>query len=465
MTDVPLKVLFVEQDVADQASVERFFRSFALGYRVDTVNTATEAVRRLHGGEYDIVLIDYRFNDGTAFDLLNQIGDTPAIFLTGGGQEEIAALALKRGAYDYLIKDASHSYLMLLPGTIQKVMVRKEAERALKESEARYKDLLDTVLDTYLCINEQGSILLINRAGARQLGCTVSALLGQPYFNLIHADDVEMLKKEFLIAASRPDEVHQLEYRQIRKDGRVMTVAADIRAQPQRGRLFPVIRILCREVDPDRKNGAVEPRRSDARAVAVPVSVSPVAPAAGAADPAPAGAAVTPVPVETAAVPVEVPVLPAPKPAAAAPAPPLREVAGEFAGTERILVVDDEPVQRALAARMLTKLGYRVVTAESGRAAIEMMKGPVAADGDKPEGSPFDLVITDMTMEKGFDGLETYRQISQLFPGQKCLIMSGYCESDRVREAQALGAGKFIGKPYTFRTIGQAVREELDRKQ
>jgi two-component system cell cycle sensor histidine kinase/response regulator CckA len=48
-------------------------------------------------------------------------------------------------------------------------------------------------------------------------------------------------------------------------------------------------------------------------------------------------------------------------------------------------------------------------------------------------------------------------------PGQKAIIVSGYSESVQVREAQRLGAGAYIKKPYLLQTFGRAVRAELDK--
>ena len=68
-----------------------------------------------------------------------------------------------------------------------------------------------------------------------------------------------------------------------------------------------------------------------------------------------------------------------------------------------------------------------------------------------------------MIMDPGIDGLETFRRILALRPGQKTIIASGYSESVQVREAQRLGAGAYVKKPYLLQTFGLAVRQELDR--
>lgn len=117
---------------------------------------------------------------------------------------------------------------------------------------------------------------------------------------------------------------------------------------------------------------------------------------------------------------------------------------------EHILVVDDSKEQREIAAEILMMLGYRVDTVSSGESAIEYMKGHSA-----------DLILLDMIMEQGIDGLETYERILELHPGQKVIIASGYSETDRVKQAQSLGAGRYIKKPYLIEDLAMAVMQEL----
>jgi len=72
-----------------------------------------------------------------------------------------------------------------------------------------------------------------------------------------------------------------------------------------------------------------------------------------------------------------------------------------------------------------------------------------------------DLVVLDMIMDPGIDGLETYKKILEYKPDQKAIIASGFSETWRVKEAQRLGAGAYVKKPYTIDKIGQAVVAEL----
>ena len=127
----------------------------------------------------------------------------------------------------------------------------------------------------------------------------------------------------------------------------------------------------------------------------------------------------------------------------------LKDLRGEG---ESILVVDDAEVQRNIATRILEKIGYSVASVASGEAAVDYVKK-----------STVDLLVLDMIMDPGMDGLDTYRQILDINPSQKAIIASGFSETERVRAAQDLGAGQYVKKPYTIEKIGLAVKEALNR--
>lgn len=129
--------------------------------------------------------------------------------------------------------------------------------------------------------------------------------------------------------------------------------------------------------------------------------------------------------------------------------PPLEDLRGSG---ERILVVDDEPLQRQIACAILERLGYRPESAESGKAALSWLANRTA-----------DLVILDMILGEGMNGRETYEAILAFRPDQKAIIATGFAETEEVRRTQALGAGPMVRKPYTLRGIGAAVQSELHR--
>ena len=134
-------------------------------------------------------------------------------------------------------------------------------------------------------------------------------------------------------------------------------------------------------------------------------------------------------------------------------APPERTPVERYMGRgETVLVVDDIAEQRDVASGLLRKLGYRVHSVSSGEEAIEYLKQNRA-----------DILILDMIMAPGMDGMEAYRRILEIHPQQKAILVSGFSETYRVRKAQLLGAGVYVKKPYVMETIGLALRKELDR--
>ncbi len=123
-------------------------------------------------------------------------------------------------------------------------------------------------------------------------------------------------------------------------------------------------------------------------------------------------------------------------------------------GNEKILVVDDDELQRTVCLTLLRNLGYDAQAVKSGEAAVEYFRDDGA-----------DLIILDMIMPPGIDGTETFGRILRLNPDQKALVVSGFAHSERIEEALHLGAGAFIRKPLTIKSLARAVRNELDRKQ
>ena len=130
------------------------------------------------------------------------------------------------------------------------------------------------------------------------------------------------------------------------------------------------------------------------------------------------------------------------------PCVPIQDYMGKG---ETILIVDDTHDQRTIAGRMLKELGYKVHTAASGEAAVEIIKR-----------QPMDLLLLDMIMGGGMDGLETYRCILQIRPTQKAIFVSGFPETNRVKAARELGAKAFVKKPFVLEELCVVIRSALE---
>lgn len=126
---------------------------------------------------------------------------------------------------------------------------------------------------------------------------------------------------------------------------------------------------------------------------------------------------------------------------------PIKDLKGNG---EIILVVDDEENQREISRKMLDVLGYKTEEVSSGEEALGYLKEHTV-----------DLILLDMVMGSGINGLNTYERIIKIHPEQKAVIASGLAETGNVKKAQKLGAGQYIKKPLTLETLGLAVKEEL----
>ncbi len=136
------KVLLIEDDIIDQSAFERLVKEQQLPYDYSIAGSFAQAVSILDAEKFDVVIADYSLGDGTAFHVLELTQDTPVVFATGAGDEEVAVKAMKAGAYDYVIKDLSRNYLKVLPQVVIKAMMHKETEDALKD----YHNNLETLV-------------------------------------------------------------------------------------------------------------------------------------------------------------------------------------------------------------------------------------------------------------------------------------------------------------------------------
>jgi len=91
-----------------------------------------------------------------------------------------------------------------------------------------------------------------------------------------------------------------------------------------------------------------------------------------------------------------------------------------------------------------------VTIVSSGEEAVDYLKANSA-----------DILVLDMIMDPGIDGLETYKRILEFHPKHKALIVSGFSETDRVKDAQRFCAGAYVRKPFLLEKIGLAFRDEL----
>lgn len=132
-----------------------------------------------------------------------------------------------------------------------------------------------------------------------------------------------------------------------------------------------------------------------------------------------------------------------------------RPVGGQIQGTERVLVVDDEPEFREMVRQLLEGLGYAVLMASGGLEALEIAE---------QEERPIHLVLTDVVMP-GMNGRELADKISVTLPDSKTLYMSGYMDDAIVHSGLSGGELAFLQKPFTREDLAYKIREILDGRE
>jgi len=116
--------------------------------------------------------------------------------------------------------------------------------------------------------------------------------------------------------------------------------------------------------------------------------------------------------------------------------------------------MDDEELVRKVAYELLTGLGHSVDLAERGEEAAEKYREAKSA------GTPFDIVILDLTIRGGMGGAEAMRQLREFDPGVKAIVSSGYSDDAVVANYREHGFAAFLKKPYDL-TVLQATLNEM----
>ncbi len=176
---IPLRVLLVDDVDADAFLTTRYLRLIHPAAGVERAATGDEALTRLAGGEFDVVLCDHQLGamSGIAFvrTVRARYADLPIVYLTGHGNEEIVADALRAGASDYLPKarlteDSLAASIQHAQAAHLGERARRAAEAALQASEERYHGLFTRNLGGMFRLAADGRVLDCNPASARILG-------------------------------------------------------------------------------------------------------------------------------------------------------------------------------------------------------------------------------------------------------------------------------------------------------
>jgi CheY-like chemotaxis protein len=118
-----------------------------------------------------------------------------------------------------------------------------------------------------------------------------------------------------------------------------------------------------------------------------------------------------------------------------------------MSGKGKVLLMDDEQIILDVTGEILTFLKYDVMSAKDGQAAIDLYKKEKAA------GSPFDIVILDLSVPNGLGGKETIELLRDIDPEVKAVVSSGYTNDPVVHDFSHYGFSERLTKPYNIQEM------------
>jgi PAS domain S-box-containing protein/diguanylate cyclase (GGDEF)-like protein len=230
-TDDRLKVLLVEDSDADAELMLRALRDLRTPF--EHARVATEQALRRALAEYapDVVLSDFSmpgFSGQQALAIVREHDPgMPFLFVSGTIGEELAIDALQRGAVDYVLKDN----LRRLGPAVERALhhareqqERRSMERALRESEERFRSIVESSKDWIWELDPQGRLTYSNPAIERILGHAPQSLLGRSCKALLHPDDIDGPGRMLYEAIAAGKAWSGLRLRFLHRDGSVRTL-------------------------------------------------------------------------------------------------------------------------------------------------------------------------------------------------------------------------------------------------
>lgn len=194
--DQALHILLLEDNVYDAELIERELQKAALNFVTQRTDTRDEFIKHIDEFAPDIIISDFNMPQLNAIEALELLAQhnhkIPFILVTGSQTEEVAVDCIRKGANDYILK---HS-LTRLPSAIKNALKNQEVEREkqlaeeqLKQSEERYRFVVENIREVIFQTNEDGEFTFLNSAWETITGYTNLESLQKPFTHFLHPDD------------------------------------------------------------------------------------------------------------------------------------------------------------------------------------------------------------------------------------------------------------------------------------
>jgi len=221
---IPIRVLFVEDSEDDAVLLLRELRRGGYGPVFERVDTHEAMVSALDRQAWDIIIADYvmpRFSGLAALKLVKERGlETPFIIVSGKIGEEVAVEAMRAGAHDYIIKNNLVRLVPAIDRELREAEVRRERKRAeqkLRQSERKYRQLVELAREGIWVIDPGGRTTFVNPRMAEMLGYAVKEMTGRPVFSFVEECAVEAMRAH--VERNKRGFTDHFDFIFIRKDG------------------------------------------------------------------------------------------------------------------------------------------------------------------------------------------------------------------------------------------------------
>ncbi|HEX7467346.1 MAG TPA: PAS domain S-box protein [Methanobacterium sp.] len=215
-----IKILLVEDNPGDALLLDEMLKEVGnTQFQLSHATRLDEGLKYLLKDTFDLLLLDLGLPDSQGIDtftIMNQHApELPIIILTGLEDEKFAISAVGTGAQDYLVKGQVDSRLLVR--SIKYAIERKRIEEALRKSEEKYRNIVETAQSGILLTDSKGNINYVNSRMANMLGHAVQDLLGWNLFNIVDEEGQEKVESYL---KRREEGINEItEFKFIRKDG------------------------------------------------------------------------------------------------------------------------------------------------------------------------------------------------------------------------------------------------------
>jgi two-component system cell cycle sensor histidine kinase/response regulator CckA len=133
-----------------------------------------------------------------------------------------------------------------------------------------------------------------------------------------------------------------------------------------------------------------------------------------------------------------------------------RAGSGSVSARGRVLFMDDKEIVRSAVCEVLQAMGYEAVCAEEGEETLELYRRA------REDGTPFDVVVLDLTVTRGMGGRETIEKLLEIDPSAKIVVSSGYPNDPVIVDYRRFGASAVIIKPYNSAELDEVLTKVLE---